>query len=148
MADSTIGEMVKYLNILIEKQLAQQLESHHTKFTSTQAQVIAYLIHHEDESVHQKDLETVMNLSRPTINGIIKRLMAKDTINLVEDPRDRRSKQIVLTAQTKKDAKAHQKNFEKDQAAIEARITNGLSPAQVAAFKDALHHCIQNLADH
>lgn len=140
-----INEMVKHLNILIEKQLAKQLESHHTIFTSAQAQVIAYLLHHQGQQVHQKDLENVMNLSRPTINGIIKRLIAKDAVRLIPDPADRRSKQLVLSAATKEDALAHQANFDQDIKTIEKELTAGMDIKQVAQFKQTLQQCIDNL---
>lgn len=140
-----INEMVKHLNILIEKQLAKQLESHHTIFTSAQAQVIAYLLHHQDRQVHQKDLENVMNLSRPTINGIIKRLIAKDAVRLIPDPADRRSKQLVLSTATKEDALAHQANFDRDIETIEKKLTVGMDSKQVAQFKQNLQQCIDNL---
>lgn len=68
-----------HLSALI-KQLNKQLERHKTGFTSAKVQVIAYLFEHQDKVIYQKDLEHIMNLSRPTINGIVKRLIAKGAV--------------------------------------------------------------------
>lgn len=68
-----------HLSALI-KQLNKQLERHKTGFTSAKVQVIAYLFKHQDKVIYQKDLEHIMNLSRPTINGIVKRLITKGAV--------------------------------------------------------------------
>ncbi len=107
-----------HLSALI-KQLNKQLERHKTGFTSAKVQVIAYLFEHQDKVIYQKDLEHIMNLSRPTINGIVKRLIAKGAVKLIPNPNDRRSKQLILSDTTKEEAQKHQKEFENDIRTIE-----------------------------
>ncbi len=140
-----LSALIKQLNTSIEKQLDKQLESHQTGFTSAQVQVIAYLFEHQDKVIYQKDLEHVMNLSRPTINGIVKRLIAKGAVKLVPNPNDRRSKQLILSDTTKEEAQKHQKEFENDIRTIEKKLTAGLSTNEVKKFKYYLNHCLNNI---
>lgn len=119
-----------HLSALI-KQLNKQLERHKTGFTSAKVQVIAYLFEHQDKVIYQKDLEHVMNLSRPTINGIVKRLIAKGAVKLIPNPNDRRSKQLILSDTTKEEAQKHQKEFENDIRTIEKNLPLVYQPTRL-----------------
>ncbi|AXX74929.1 MarR family winged helix-turn-helix transcriptional regulator [Limosilactobacillus reuteri] len=119
-----------HLSALI-KQLNKQLERHKTGFTSAKVQVIAYLFEHQDKVIYQKDLEHIMNLSRPTINGIVKRLIAKGAVKLIPNPNDRRSKQLILSDTTKEEAQKHQKEFENDIRTIEKNLPLVYQPTRL-----------------
>lgn len=145
MENNDIGFLVKHLNILIGKQFAQKLESRQTGYTRTQIQVIAYLMDHPDEPVQQRDLEHVLNLSRPTINGIVKRLSAKGAVHLVPGEEDRRLKRLVLSDKAKKEADAHRDSFKQDVQFIEDQLTAGMTQDQVTQLKHSLRQCIENM---
>ena len=99
--------------------------------SSAKVQVIAYLFEHQDKVIYQKDLEHVMNLSRPTINGIVKRLIAKGAVKLIPNPNDRRSKQLILSDTAKEEAQKHQKEFENDIRTIEKNLPLVYQPTRL-----------------
>ena len=62
------------------------------ELTSAQVLVLGCLDQAEENELCQKDLEEILNLSNPTITGIVKRLEAKGFICLLytsPSPRDR-----------------------------------------------------------
>ena len=58
--------------------------------TSTQSDVIRYLLKHQDQPVAAGDLMAQLGLSPSTMAGILKRLELKDLIVRRPDPRDAR----------------------------------------------------------
>ena len=93
--NNDVGFWLKQLSINIEVKHNQVLAPH--ELTSSQFDVLVYLFTHQEEEVHQVDIEQATNRSNPTISGIIDRLSAKGFIKRVPGKKDKRFKQIVLT---------------------------------------------------
>lgn len=147
MSEYYINELIKSLDVAVEKHLRRQLESHPTGFTSSQMQIISYLVNNQDKVVHQMDLETFFNLSRPTINGIIKRLREKDAVFLVADPQDKRAKQLKLSPQILADAARHKADFEHDMDQLERQMFKNFNEAEIKQFRSSLQRALANLQD-
>lgn len=145
MSQSQVHSLIKALDINIEKKLAQQLEKRDVEFTGSQVQVINYLLEHQNQVIHQKDLETIFNLSRPTINGIVKRLRLKGALILEADPNDKRLKQLKLSSQVIQDANQHQKEFDNDLNELEKDLFKGFSKSEIKQFKKSLERCLNNI---
>ena len=58
--------------------------------TSSQADVLFYLINNYKNKINQKDIEKTFDLSNPTVHGIVKRLEMKDFIKKTPDSEDAR----------------------------------------------------------
>lgn len=67
------------------------------ELTSAQVLVLGCLDQAEENELCQKDLEEILNLSNPTITGIVKRLEAKGFIERRSWEKDARYKRICLT---------------------------------------------------
>lgn len=87
---------VKKLDILLSKEIAQILLRQGVPFTKSQIEVVMYLYHHQDQVMYQRDLPDVLGITRPMANGLVKHLIQKNAVKLIEDSDDSRLKRIKL----------------------------------------------------
>ena len=69
--------------------------------TSTQIQILKYMIEHQNEDVYQKDLENVLNLRRATVSGVLQTMEKNNLIKREIYENDVRVKKIILNEKTK-----------------------------------------------
>ena len=69
--------------------------------TSSQADVLLYLICNQDKDITQKNIENTFNLTNPTVHGILKRLEEKDFILKDKNIKDARFNIIKITDKSK-----------------------------------------------
>ncbi|MCR5784241.1 MAG: MarR family transcriptional regulator [Eubacterium sp.] len=67
------------------------------ELTSSQFEVLMFLVCQDEDEVNQIDIEQAMNRSNPTITGIVKRLEAKGFIERLPSCKDKRYKKLVVT---------------------------------------------------
>ncbi|WP_290771245.1 MarR family transcriptional regulator [Anaerofustis sp.] len=65
--------------------------------TFSQMEVLQYLCERGDKEVFQKDIEKYLNLTHPTVIGILKRLQSKDLIVIEISNKDKRKRKIIPT---------------------------------------------------
>ena len=68
--------------------------------TSTQIQILKYMIEHQTEDVYQKDLENILNLRRATVSGVLQTMEKNNLIKREIYENDIRVKKIILNEQT------------------------------------------------
>lgn len=90
-----VGFWLKTLSNHMEASRNQQMAQH--ELTSSQFEVMMFLVMNSDEEVNQIDIEQAMNRSNPTITGIVKRLEAKGFIERLPSSKDKRYKKIAVT---------------------------------------------------
>ena len=91
-----IGLLIKCIQNRIEKEINKKL----VKFNVTCAQEnVLWAIYHGSKKgdVFQKDIERKLELSNPTVTGIVKRLEEKNMIERVCSKEDGRCKSLTLT---------------------------------------------------
>ncbi|TLF35890.1 MarR family transcriptional regulator [Lacticaseibacillus zeae] len=143
-----IGPLIKALNTEIQKEINNRLSKSSPErpaLTSAQAELLLYLLHHHYQIVFQSDLESVFNLSRPTINGLVKRLKEAGMVAVEPTPTDKRYKQVVMTAAARKAMIAHQPEFRAEVQALEHVMTQGMTTDEVATVHRLLQLMLQNL---
>lgn len=69
--------------------------------TSTQMQIIEYILKNIDKEVYQKDLEEILNLRRATVSGVLQTMEKNGLIERVTDDIDTRTKKIILNEKAK-----------------------------------------------
>ncbi len=79
----------------MEKTMNEALKKY--DLTKSQQDVLGFLHHTKKEFVIQKDIEEHFHISNPTVTGLLNRLEQKGFIERIMDPRDKRSRIIVLT---------------------------------------------------
>lgn len=90
-----ISEMIKCIHLFYEKALNRRMAR--ANITGVQLQTLLYLKFNAKDEVNPVDIERRLNLSRPTVTGILKRLELKSFVTFGESRKDKRYKQVILT---------------------------------------------------
>lgn len=109
--------------------------------TSSQADVLFYLINNYKNKINQKDIEKTFDLSNPTVHGILKRLEIKGFIKKTPNSEDARSKNIEITDKSK-----HlKKKLEEEQTNILQAVWQDITPKEKEAFLTTLKKIETNI---
>lgn len=92
-----LGPLIKKIHWQIDKMANEAFKE--CDLTVSQSDVLRYLHHakYKGFSISQKDIEKHLNISNPTVSGILDRLEDKGFINRINDPDDNRKKLIIQT---------------------------------------------------
>ncbi|KRN28645.1 MarR family transcriptional regulator [Lactobacillus selangorensis] len=142
-----IGPRIKAVNTLFEKQLEKNLNHPNVSphLTSAQFGLISYLYDHPHQAVYQRDLEKIFSLSRPTINGIVKRLRLGGFVDVSPSQSDKRYKLVTLTPASRAEMTKHRPDFIHDVRKIEDKMTAGMSDAEIAEMSRLIDKMLVNL---
>jgi len=92
--------------------------------------LIGFLYDNQDQDVFQRDLQQQFSVRRSTMTGILQTMEKDGMITRKPVAWDARLKKIELTEK----AIAHQEKFQQTIAAIEARLSTGLTPEEKDTF--------------
>nr|WP_317400222.1 MarR family transcriptional regulator [uncultured Gemmiger sp.] len=134
----TSGLMIRLSNALIWFR-NQELQRH--DLTSSQFEVIRYLLTHREQEITAGLLMSRLELSQSTIAGILKRLHAKGLIERRADRHDARREFIVLTEK----GLALEDSLQGIACKTEEILLRGMSEAQQAEFYDLLQLALENM---
>ena len=84
----TIGFLFKQINNVYEKEFNNRLKR--LGITSSQCEVLDFLLQSSKDEVTQRDIERALNLKNPTVTGLLKRLDEKGFILSVPSGKDKR----------------------------------------------------------
>ena len=88
-----VGFLLKQINIALARNADQSFKP----VTFSQMHVLVFLAHQPNNTCCQKAIETELDVSHPTVVGLLQRLEAKGLITTLTDEHDRRRKEICLT---------------------------------------------------
>ncbi|MDO4670761.1 MAG: MarR family winged helix-turn-helix transcriptional regulator [Aerococcus sp.] len=148
MKVSHFGGMIKAIDIEIQKKINKHLaevSQDLPRLTGPQLEVLGYLYHHPNKDIYQSDLQDVFNLSRPTINGIIKRLRDIHTVEMTPSPTDKRYKLVQLTPAARQAMEEHHPHMEADLRQMEERMLTGFSEEEIIQLHTSLKKILHNL---
>lgn len=137
----TIGFLFKQVNNLYEKELNNRLRE--LGLTSSQCEVLDFLLQSSKDQVTQRDVERALNLKNPTVTGLLKRLDEKGFILSIPSGKDRRCKNIYLTEK----AYDIQKRMEMERKKIDKMLTLGMTKKETEALYKMLNRVIYNMAE-
>ncbi|WP_288625005.1 MarR family transcriptional regulator [uncultured Brachyspira sp.] len=95
MENFIIGKLIKQLHIALENNFNKFSKKY--KLTSSQMDILIFLLHNENKIVNQRDIENFLSLSNPTIAGTLLRLEKNGFIIRKISSKDKRYKEIYLT---------------------------------------------------
>lgn len=122
-----VGGEVHMLSNLIRRKLDETMPP---EVTGAHGKIIGFLFRNRERDVFQRDVEAEFHLRRSTASGILQ-LMEKNGLLYREAvPYDARLKKLVLTPK----ALALHQDILQHINALEARITRGVSPAELEQF--------------
>ena len=101
--------------------------------TLTQSRVLGYLNHNGGQAT-QKEIEGFLQVSHPTVVGIIGRMEQNGFVYCWLDPADKRSKIVCQTER----AAAIAQDMHATIQATEQQMLRSLTPEQIAALESAL----------
>lgn len=142
---NNLGQQLKVLNILFEKDMNNGLKQLGITLTGTQTAVLMQLADRHPQQLTQKEVETTLRLSHPTTRGIVKRLAATGLISTTPAADDRR--QIVLLL-TDKGAAFLNENTARIQSQVthsEAKLTSQLSTEEKQTLSQLFNKMIVSL---
>lgn len=133
------GHLIRILHWCCDQEMTENLEK--MDLTASQGWVLMFVFHRGNRPTYAKDVELRLRLSHPTVSGLLSRLEQKGFIALETDPRDRRSKRIVLLEKGRAcQEMTHQQILEN-----ESRIVQGFTPEERALFLNFLQRAIENM---
>ena len=88
----------------------------------------------KNEKLNQKDLERILDISNPTVTGILNRLEAKDLIRRVTCKHDARIRYIEVTKKAIELDKEIRKTFKE----AEEQLVSSLTPEEIDRLNEYL----------
>lgn len=138
MEQYPIGCLLKMITDKIKIQADANLAQH--DLTLTQSRVLGYLARNGGTAT-QKEIEGFLQVSHPTVAGVIGRMEQNGFVRCWLDPADKRSK---IVCQTERAAGIAQDMHAAIQA-TEQQMLRSLTPDEIAALESALRTIYANL---
>lgn len=138
MQPQGIGYYIKSINDKLKVKADEELKS--SGLTFSQSRVLAYL-NAKGGQTTQKEMEEHLEVSHPTVVGIVSRMEQNGFLTTWFDTRQQRSKMVALTEK----ARAVGTDMEVMIQRKEAQMLDGLSAEEIAALEQALTIIYHNL---
>lgn len=133
-----IGYLLKSIHDKLKTKADNDLKTHH--LTLTQSRVLAFL-NSKGNVATQKEIEDFLEVSHPTVVGIVSRMEQNGHVTTWIDPENRRNKMVQLTE--------HAQIIGKDMDCIinaqEEQMLCGLTAEQVTELEHMLQIIYKNL---
>lgn len=117
---------------------------HIYKLTSTQVQIIDYVLDHIDEDIYQKDLEKVLRLRRATVSGVLKTMEKNNLIIRTTCKDDTRLKKILLNEKAKEVFLKNIENINK----LEDIVTKNIDKNDLNIFLEIVNKMKNNIEEY
>lgn len=139
--EDTIGYKIRLLHNQLHKNMEARREENRDDLTGMQRWTMGFLKDHSSQDVYQRDIEEAFAVSRATVSNMLSVMERKGLIERVSVEHDARLKKLVLTEK----AVNMLERAEQDICAMEARLTDGLEPEEVARLLGYLDRMLLNL---
>ena len=138
MPQNDIGYLIKNINDKLKVKADADLK--HSNLTLAQSRVLAFLDRRGGQAT-QKEIEVYLEVSHPTVVGIISRMEQNGHLKCWVDETDKRNKIVALTEQ----AKALGKEMEQQILSNEKKLLASLSEDDIKKLKQMLLTMYNNL---
>lgn len=109
--------------------------------TSSQADILLYLLLNKEKEIYQKNIENQFSLSNPTVNGIVDRLESKKLIFREKIEKDKRLTLIRLTPQSLK----LEKNIVDSLIKFNENIMKEITENEIHIFEQVINKMLENI---
>lgn len=133
-----IGLLIKQIHGEISKSFCAVRNGEN--FTFSQIRVLLGLFPHPNDGLTQRELETMLGVSHPTVVGIVQRLESKGLLRCEVDGKDRRMKRVFPTDY----ALEQHSRMEQHKRMTEQAIIKGFSPEELGTLRKLLRRAYQN----
>lgn len=136
-----IGLLLKQINKQIKKRFDKDLQEY--DLTLSQSRVLFFLGFREEEKTSLKDIEEHLQVTHPTVVGIVKRLEEKGFVITEPDSADRRVKLVFITEKTK----GMIQNIDKRGKIMDKKLLKGFSDQEIRELRRMLSIIEHNLEE-
>lgn len=109
----------------------------------TQFQIIECILESKNQEINQKDLESILNLRRATISGVLQTMEKSNLIKRITNENDIRTKKIILNEKTKELFERKRKIIEN----TEKKIVRNISQEDLETFLKVLNIMKENVKE-
>ena len=135
-----VGQLLAVSAQLCKQRMDESVQKH--GLTNAQSWVLLCLIHGKPgEEINQRDLQRMLRVSAPTINGIVERMEEKGFIARTPGKRDGRCRSITVTEK----GLQLERELSASRRGIEARMVRGFSEEERKTLEALLQRVIENL---
>ena len=138
MLERDIGYLIKNINDKLKMKADADLKQYN--LTLAQSRVFAFL-HNNGGQATQKEIEVFLEVSHPTVVGIVSRMEQNGHVTTWIDEQDKRNKIVKLTEQ----AETLGMDMEHDISVNEEKMLSSLSDADVEHLREMLLTIYKNL---
>lgn len=138
MPQKDVGYLIKNINDKLKAKADADLKN--SNLTLAQSRVLAFLDSRGGQAT-QKEIEVYLEVSHPTVVGIISRMEKNGHLNCWIDEKDKRNKIVALTEQ----AKSLGKEMEQQILSNEKKLLASLSEDDIKKLKQMLLTMYNNL---
>ena len=138
MQSEGIGYMIKTIHDRMKAIGDNDLRAH--ELTYSQAQVLRFLRRHGSKA-SQKEIEVFLDVSHPTVVGLVNRLADKEFVECTTDENDRRNKIVTLTPK----AESLSRVMHNNRVRTEKAMLDGFSNEEAKLLAELLLRVYQNL---
>lgn len=129
--DKDIGYLIKNINDKLKVKADNQLKEY--DLTMTQSRVFAFL-ESKNGLATQKEIEVFLDVSHPTVVGIVSRMEKKGYLRTWIDEKDKRNKMVQLTEK----ASGIGTNLREDMQKNEQQLLSPLSDNEIKTLREML----------
>ena len=138
MTKFPVGYLIKNISDKIKMHADADLKSH--DLTLAQGRILGFLAE-RGGSAMQKEIEDFMEVSHPTVVGIVARMEQKGFLTCRTDESDKRNKIVTITEKSIRIGE----DMDSMIGIQESRMVEGLSEGQITELTDALQVIYKNL---
>ena len=138
MTKEEIGYLIKIINDKMKSKIDADLKNYNLTFA--QGRVLAF-INKKGGQATQKEIEIFLNVSHPTVVGIVSRLEQNGYAESFTDSSDKRNKIVKMTQSAKK----MEAKIRRDIVEAENKMTYSLSDSEVKELRRMLMIVYTNL---
>lgn len=106
-----------------------------------QSRILDFLFKNQDREVNQKDIEVNLGVSKATISGALNAMEKNDLIKRITSLKDSRSKQIIVTEESKETSRCLNVIFDN----LNKELVKDISEEELNAFYSTMDKLSRNI---
>ena len=132
------GPLLRHIHNTVDQTMTNALAS--MDLTAAQGQIMAFITHRETAPC-ARDIEEALQLTHPTVSGLLSRLEKKGFVEFRPDEQDRRCKRIYILPKGQQCTETMHKTVQN----IESRLVQGFTKEERTQFTALLDRAIANM---
>ncbi|MBR2700459.1 MAG: MarR family transcriptional regulator [Erysipelotrichaceae bacterium] len=134
-----IGYLIHQIDNRIKTNIDNHFKVHDLTFSQSQ---VLHLLEKNGGSMSQKQLQTQMNVSHPTMVGLVQRLESNRFVTTETDSQDRRNKIVIIT----EEATNFKNEMIKSREKLHKAMFSSFSENEKDTLKEMLNRILDNIS--